>query len=97
MGFLRALLLGPLMFIMHINDQTTTAISSCYADGYKVVSDKARTLNVDAIKIWNLCSNWSSYERKQFLQLKRNTSVFMTNNIPKTDSMKDLRQKHEQT
>ena len=89
-------LLGPLMFIMHIIDQTTTAISNCYVDDYKVVSDKAVMLNVDANKIWNLCSNWCSYEQKQVLQLKRNTSVFMTNNIPKTDSMKDLRQKHEQ-
>ena len=46
-------ILGPLMFILYINDLPTVAMSNCfgYADDYKIVSDNAITLNIDSNKI----------------------------------------------
>ena len=89
-------ILGPLMFILYINDLPTVAMSNCfgYADDYKIVSDNAITLNIDSNEIWNWCSkNFMSLNlsKCKTLQFKGSMSVCMKKqNIPGTDLMKDL-------
>ena len=81
-------ILGPLMFILYINDLPTVAMSNCfgYADDYKIVSDNAITLNIDSNKIWNWCSR-----NLMSLNLSKcKTLHFKKQNIPGTDLMKDL-------
>ena len=50
-------ILGPLMFILYINDLPDCAMSASfgYADDYKIVCNDPIILNIDAKRIWNWC------------------------------------------
>ena len=89
-------ILGPLMFILYINDLPTVAMSNCfgYADVKQIFSDNAITLNIDSNKNWNWCSKnfmCLNLSKRKTLQFKGSMSVCMKKqNIPGTDLMKDL-------
>ena len=63
--------LGPLFFIIFINDLPECIMSSCfaYADYFEVIATNTITLQIDATRIWKWCGqnlmtiNISKYKR----------------------------------
>ena len=50
-------ILGPLLFLVYINDLPKCVMSSCYgyADDYKIMGTDPTTLHIDIRKVWKWC------------------------------------------
>ena len=74
--------LGPLFFIIFINDIPECIKSSCfgYADDYKVIATNTITLQIDATRIWKWCSQnlmTLNVSKCKTLSLKGNGNISM--------------------
>ena len=89
-------ILGPLMFILYINDLPDCAMSASfgYADDYKIVCNDPLILNIDAKRIWNWCVKNSMAVNKsktKILSVKGNAKVEVNGTVlEETAEMKDL-------
>ena len=86
--------LGPLFFIIFINDLPECIMSSCfgYPDDYKVIATNTITLQIDATRIWKWCSQnlmTLNISKCKTLNLKENGS-FSMNGKKQTQKEKDL-------
>ena len=88
--------LGPLFFIILINDLPECIMSSCfgYADGYKVIATNTITLQIDATRIWKWCSQnliTLNISKRKTLNLKETESISMKGKtLEQTQKEKDL-------
>ena len=88
--------LGPLFFIIFINDLPECIMSSCfgYADDYKVIATNTITLQIDANRIWKWCSQnliTSNINKRKTLKLNGNGSISMNEKtVEQTQKEKDL-------
>ena len=88
--------LGPLFFIIFINDLSECILSSCfgYADDYKNIATNTITLQIDATRIWK----WSSQNlmtlnirKNKTLNVKGKGSISMNGKtLEQTQKEKDL-------
>ena len=88
--------LGPLFFIIFINDLPEFIISSSfgYADDYKVIGTNTITLQIDATRIWKWCSQnlmTLNISKCKTINLKGNRSISMNGKtLEQTQKEKDL-------
>ena len=95
-GVPRGSVLGPLFFIIFINDLPECIMLSCfgYADDYKVIATNTITLQIDATRIWKWCSQnlmTLNISNCKTLNLKGNGSISMNGKtLEQTQKEKDL-------
>ena len=95
-GVQKGSVLGPLFFIIFINDLPECIVSSCfgYADDYKVIATNTITLQIDATRIWKCCSQklmTLNISKCKTLNLKGNGSISMNGKtLEQTQKEKDL-------
>ena len=88
--------LGPLFFIIFINDLPECIMSSCfgYADDFKVIATNTVTLQIDATRIWKWCSqNLMTFNisKCKTLNFKGNGRISMNGKtLEQTQKEKDL-------
>ena len=89
-------ILGPLFFLVFINDLPSCVMSATfgYADDYKIVRDNPLTLNIDVRRLWRWCEeNFMSMNlpKSKVLCIKGAVTIALLNyTFETTEVMKDL-------
>ena len=89
-------ILGPLFFIIFINDLPECIMSSCfgYADDFEVIATNMVTLQIDATRIWKWCNQslmTLNISKCKTLNLKGNGRISMNGKtLEQTQKEKDL-------
>ena len=89
-------ILGPLFFLVFINDLPSCVMSKSfgYADDYKIVGDNPLTLNIDVRKLWRWCDeNFMSMDlgKSKVLCIKGTAPIALPNHeFETTECIKDL-------